>query len=150
MATSQYKIGENEFQFWSGSPPGTRRQHGRTFMKPGVDGVGLQQIGLYGDPFQATLTAWFDGTNADAYTAEDIYSGLLYAGTQVITYNGVDYKSQYNHEYHVIGYRTAGIRKVPLLRRASTNAPEQILYSPGYIHVSEWTFLPEFVPPPPP
>lgn len=85
-----HAIGSLGFALWEGEPPSLPIQHVARFTRPGVNGVGMQHAGFWGDPFDAVLTSYFANFNL-AVVASAQYRNLVGAGVVPIMYNFVQY-----------------------------------------------------------
>lgn len=132
---SSYQIGAFGFVRWEGPPPQLVKQHLQRFTKPGQDGISAQAMGIYGDPFQVTLTGVFPN-QSQGLIAEDAYRFLVGAPTQVVIFNGVNYFTTYSHRYLVDNVQTTEFKRHPLLSGIN------YAYYGGWRLQSQWTLVP--------
>lgn len=104
-----HAIGSLGFSFWDGDPPQLPIQHVARYTRPGVDGVGMQTAGTWGDPFEALLTAHFDSYTA-ALAASAAYKNLVGTGQYPIVYNFVEYLPVFGVTATVDYYQTVEVQ----------------------------------------
>ena len=143
MALPAYGIDEFNFEFWQGPAPYRVHEHGRVFTKPGSDNIATQITGVFGDPFEVTLTSWW-GTYADADFAHGAFAQLIYSGAKNLKYNNLNYSSAYALYYHVLNVIPVRVSSHVSGRRAGVGG---VLFTPLYVNVSRWTLQPEYIEP---
>ena len=79
-----------DFVNWEGPPPVIVQEQGATFHRPGADGVGVQKIGRWADPFNVTLTRWDTSFSRALWTAQIITNTLPNSGPKRVRYEGID------------------------------------------------------------
>jgi hypothetical protein len=84
-------------------------QHTDIIQRPGVDGTGLIQLGLKGDPFQ--LSSFVDvDTFANAQVLRLNYKSLVGYGPQIVICAGTNYYNPLGHKYFVLGVQAEASR----------------------------------------
>jgi len=130
-----YLIGSYGFTKWDGPPPQLTQQHIQRFTKLGQAGISALALGVHGDPFQITLDAKF-ATQADGVIAENGYRTLIGDSPQLVTFNSVNYFTQFGHRYLVESVETVSFKRHPLLIGSS------FVYPGGWILKSRWQLIP--------
>jgi hypothetical protein len=130
-----YSINTVGFVKWEGPPPQLVKQHIARFTKTGQAGFSAQLLGIYGDPFDVTLTAVIPNQAAGTIL-EEFYRTLIGASTQTVVYNDVDYSFRFNHTYLVENVETVSFKRHPLLIGPTYSYPG------GWVLKSRWLLIP--------
>lgn len=104
-----HAIGTELFSYWEGDPPALPIQHVARFTRPGINGVGLQLAGRWGEPFEAICTAHYPSYPL-AIARELNYNMLVGDGPRIVIYNQLDYAILFGVVYTVESYQTVEIQ----------------------------------------
>src|SRR3990167_408838 len=105
-----YRIHNWDFHVWEGPPPGLVRQHVSTHTRPGTAGASHAKLGLWGDPFQVKLTAYY-ATFVLAHDARKlILEPLLDVALTKVWYASIDYYVRYQTIYKVVAIQDVTVR----------------------------------------
>lgn len=92
-------------------PPPIPRTQTEVIQRPGVDGTGLLNLGIRGEPFQ--LRSAVDLLNlSSCYAAIDIYSRMISRGRSVIVWGGVNLYFEMGLLYLVLDVFPTRIRRI--------------------------------------
>lgn len=84
-------------------------QHTELIQRPGVDGTGMIQLGLKGDPFQLSSMVDVD-TFANAQALRLNYKSIVGNGLYVVICAGTNYYNPLGHKYYVLGVQAEASR----------------------------------------
>lgn len=132
---STYSIGSAGFVKWEGQPPQLVKQHLARFTKTGQAGFSAQLLGVYGDPFDVTLTAVIDN-QANGLVLENGYRSLIGVSPQIVVFNDVNYATEFSHTYLVENVETLSFKRHPLLIGPTYSYPG------GWVIKSRWLLIP--------
>lgn len=129
-----FALEATEFIQWEGPPPTLPSEKIETFVRPGVDGVGMRKVGWHATPFPAMLHS----VHANYLTALDeqmSYRTFIDLGPLSVIYNGkqlIDYN---------VKLQALAVEPVLCESRALTITKTQAIYSAGYA-ITQFMFQP--------
>jgi len=97
---SSHGIDVFNFEFWEGPPPTIPQQHVIGHNRAGANDVALQIIGVWGDPFEVTLTSHWSSVAAAAAGFYAMNS-IVGTGWVYVKYANLNYTGLFGVGYHV-------------------------------------------------
>jgi len=97
---SAYGIDVFNFEFWQGPPPVVPSQKVLVSHRPGVSGVALQRLGMWGDTFDCVVTSHWASFLA-AIAGHQLMTAIIGTGGVAVKYNNVNWTSMYGVLFHV-------------------------------------------------
>lgn len=133
---SDYGIDAYDFVYWQGQAPTVPQQHTIAHNRAGADGLAIQLLGNWGDPFECVLTSHHSATIACAVAFEGMRQ-LVGTGGKALKYCNLNYTGLYNAAYHVVRVDQLSIRVAGLLIGPG------YAYTNGGILTTRWVLHPE-------
>jgi len=135
---SAHGIDQFNFEHWEGPPPRIAQQHSVTRNRPGAQGVALQLLGKWGDPFEVMLTSHWASTAAAA-DAFYLMNSVVGTGWLMVKYANMNYSAAYSTGYHAVMIEQVDLRMAALLIGPG------YAYTNGGVLVTRWTLQPEVI-----
>lgn len=126
-------IGSYDFDLME-TPPTLPAERVITRTRPGTNGVVVQQIGAWSDPWSFETTRYVD-TLANAHGLSKAYQELPLGNALIVVWNGVDYFTTYGVKCFVVSVR-------PLEVRVCGRATGTIVSNPGAVVRAAWNLQP--------
>jgi len=133
---ADYGIDIFDFVAWQGPAPSTPQKHTVARNRAGADGVALQLLGTWGEPFEVTLTSHHASTVAAA-AAFRLMQSAVGTGWLAVKYCSINYTGVYS-----TGYHATRVDQVRLSVGALVVGPSYS-YTNGGILVTRWMLHPE-------
>lgn len=133
---SAHGIDVHNFEHWEGPPPRIPQQHSIAHTRPGANGVALQLLGKWGDPFEVQVTSHY-ATLLDATAAFYIMSASVGTGWLAVKYANLNYTGLYSTGYHAMMVEQVDLRAAAVLIGPG------YAYTNGAVLVTRWTLQPE-------
>jgi hypothetical protein len=133
---SAFGIDIFNFEFWNGPPPTVAKQHTLAHTRAGANGLALQLVGKWGEPFEVTLTSHHTST-VSAVTAFSLMNSAIGTGWLSVKYADLNYTGLYSMGYHALDVQQVALQKAILLIGPGYS------YTNGGILVTRWRLQPE-------
>ena len=108
---SAHAIDVFNIEFWRGEPPALVQNQVTHHTRPGVDGVGMQNVGLWHPPTEAVVEIVYQ-TFAQADVGYNALRLLPGQGHVHVKWNNIDYQAAYGHRYFVTGVEKVRVKSV--------------------------------------
>lgn len=123
-------IGAYDFDLME-TPPALPHERVLVHARPGINGVQVQQVGAWADPWQFETVRYVD-TFANAHALAKTYQELPLSNALIVVWQNVNYFTAYGVKFFVLEVR-------PLEVRVCGKTTGTIVTNPGAVVRAAWT-----------
>ena len=135
---ADYGIDVFDFVSWQGPAPAIAQEHVIARNRAGADGVSLQLLGEWGEPFEVTCTSHHTSMLA-AIDAYRLMVNVVGTGWLYVKYGSINYTNLYQTGYHATKCDQVSLNTAVLIAGPGYN------YTNGGILVTRWMLQPEAI-----